>query len=93
MTPLACRVGFTKGCLDSSQLFLNSDGNREWAAVQSKLLVDQEIHQTTLATLKQAITDQEALITRLQQVRLAEVLWESAAQARITCQILRPISL
>lgn len=36
--------------------------------VQSKLLVDQEIHQTTLATLKKAVTDQEAVITRLQQV-------------------------
>jgi hypothetical protein len=37
--------------------------------MQSKLLVDQEIHQTTLSTLKQAVTDQEALISRLQQVR------------------------
>lgn len=30
--------------------------------------MDQETHQHTLATLKKAVTDQEALITRLQQV-------------------------
>lgn len=39
-----------------------------YGPMQSKLLVDQEIHQTTLATLKKAVTDQEAVITRLQQV-------------------------
>jgi hypothetical protein len=39
-----------------------------WLSVQSKLLVDQDTHQHTLATLKKAVSDQEALITRMQQV-------------------------
>jgi hypothetical protein len=39
---------------------------------QSKLVVDQETHQHTLATLKKAVTDQESLITRLQQVSSCE---------------------